>query len=233
MDATAPAAPPATDMVEWELTILSALADLGFELARLFQAEGIAALQRGDIDRALVMERRFSHMALGVRRAIALKMRMRQEREKAGREAESAPRQAAPASRPQPATIQDTGPAAAAAPEADAGETAQPTVDPAPSGRERPHADRPDKVLPLDALVRSFCRTLGFSPADAARAAAVVAARQTDAATEDDGAGAEPSDGPARMPGVPWVASPPSGPSMPGQAAPSPSGGTGPPADPG
>ena len=229
MDATAPTAPPAaaltaTDMVEWELKMLSALADLGLELARLFQAEAIAAFQRGDIDRALVLERRFSHMALGVRRAIALRMRLREEQEKARREAESAPRQAAPASRPQPATIQDTGPAAAAAPEADAGETAQPTVDPAPSGRERTHADRPDKVLPLDALVRNFCRTLGFSPADAARAAALVMAGPADAGAEDDGADAEPSDGPARMPGVPWVASPPgrppSGPPMPGQAAP-------------
>ena len=213
--------------------MLSALAHLGLEFARLFQAEGVAAFQRGDIDRALLMERRFSHMALGVRRAIALRMRLREEREKARRETESVPRQAVLASRPQPATIQDTSPAVVAAPEADAAETAQPTVDPAPAGRERTHADRPDRVLPLDALVRSFCRTLGFSPADAARAAALVTARQTDAASEDDGAIARPSDGLSRVPKTPWATSPSSPPPSTGQTAPPALGGTGPPSDPG
>ncbi|HEY9347921.1 MAG TPA: hypothetical protein VIQ53_21520, partial [Inquilinus sp.] len=83
---TPSAASPATG--EADIAVLSDLAGLAFELARGFQAQGVAALATGDLDRAGQAETRFSNLFLGIRRAIALKARLRQQREEAQRKAE-------------------------------------------------------------------------------------------------------------------------------------------------
>ncbi len=69
--------------------VLSELTELALGLARGFQAQGVAALEAGDLDRAGEAETRFSSLFLGIRRAIALKMKLREQHEKAQREAES------------------------------------------------------------------------------------------------------------------------------------------------
>ncbi|WP_225768385.1 hypothetical protein [Inquilinus sp. Marseille-Q2685] len=69
--------------------MLSELVGFALELARGFQAQGVAALEAGDLDRAGEAETRFSSLFLGIRRAVALKMKLREQREKAQREAES------------------------------------------------------------------------------------------------------------------------------------------------
>ncbi|WP_342242290.1 hypothetical protein, partial [Inquilinus sp. OTU3971] len=56
-------------------------------MATGFQARGMTALKAGDLDRAGEAETRFSNLFLGIRRAIALKARLRQQREDAQRRA--------------------------------------------------------------------------------------------------------------------------------------------------
>jgi hypothetical protein len=82
---TPTAASPATDEVD--LAMLSRLAHLAEALATGFHAQGIAALAAGDLDRAGKAEAGFSSLFLGIRRAIALKARLRQQREDAQRKA--------------------------------------------------------------------------------------------------------------------------------------------------
>ncbi|MGO4127905.1 hypothetical protein AB4Z01_26155, partial [Inquilinus sp. YAF38] len=82
---TPSAASPATD--EADLTMLSRLARLAEALATGFQAQGMTALKAGDLDRAGTAETHFSDLFLGIRRAIALKARLRQQREDAQRRA--------------------------------------------------------------------------------------------------------------------------------------------------
>ena len=68
--------------------MLSGLATLAEAMAAGFQAQGMAALQADDLDRAGEAETRFSSLFLGIRRAIALKMKLRERQQKARREAE-------------------------------------------------------------------------------------------------------------------------------------------------
>ncbi|MGO4126792.1 hypothetical protein AB4Z01_20485 [Inquilinus sp. YAF38] len=79
------AASPATD--EADLATLSRLAHVAEALAMGFQAQGMSALKAGDLDRAGKAEAGFSNLFLGIRRAIALKARLRQQREDAQRRA--------------------------------------------------------------------------------------------------------------------------------------------------
>jgi hypothetical protein len=74
---TRSAASPSTD--ERETEVLSGLTKLALEMARTFQAEAIAALAAGDLDRARKAESRFSGLFLAIRRAVALKLRRRRE----------------------------------------------------------------------------------------------------------------------------------------------------------
>ena len=80
---TPSAAAPATD--EADLAMLSRMAALAEALATGFQAQGVAALKTGDLDRAEKAEGGFNRLFLGIRRAIALKARLRQQREEAQR----------------------------------------------------------------------------------------------------------------------------------------------------
>ena len=84
---TPSAASPATD--EAHVAMLSRMAALAEALATGFQAQGLAALKAGDLDRAGQAETGFSSLFLGIRRAIALKARLRQQREEARRKVEA------------------------------------------------------------------------------------------------------------------------------------------------
>ena len=84
---TPSAASPATD--EADLALLSRMAAVAEEMAMGFQARAMAALRTDDLDRAGKAEAGFSSLFRGIRRAIALKARLRQQREEAQRKAEA------------------------------------------------------------------------------------------------------------------------------------------------
>ncbi|WP_152613472.1 hypothetical protein, partial [Inquilinus limosus] len=67
--------------------MLSGLTRLALEMARAFQAQGVAALAAGDLDRAGKAEAGFSRLFLGIRRAVALRARLRREAEQDGADA--------------------------------------------------------------------------------------------------------------------------------------------------
>ncbi|OWJ56452.1 hypothetical protein [Inquilinus limosus] len=193
------AAPP--DPEEADDAILSGLIELGMTMARAFQAEAIAALQADDLDRAGKAEAHFSRIFLGIRRAIALRARLRQQREETLRAGErDRHEQAAQAADRRRRVAQGVTESIAAA---------TPTPAEAPT-RERliadlwerlagDHADRPDtadRALPIEALIRSLCRALGIPPDRAAIAAAVAGTAEApiiDAMT--DAAGDAPAQG--------------------------------------
>ena len=52
-------------------------------MARAFQAQGLAALAAGDLDRAGKAESRFSSLFLAIRRVVALNARLRRQRQEA------------------------------------------------------------------------------------------------------------------------------------------------------
>jgi hypothetical protein len=72
---TPSAASPATDEAVRETEVLSGLTKLALEMARTFQAQALAALTAGDLDRAGKAEARFSTLFLAIRRAVALQLR--------------------------------------------------------------------------------------------------------------------------------------------------------------
>jgi|GEM_PF-2287527 len=146
---------------------LHELMELAEELAIGFQALGIAALKAGDLDRGGDAETRFSSLFLGIRRAVALKIKLRELREKAQREAElrRKSRQAEKDDRRQ-AVAQGVAQAIAAAPDADTDAKEQLTVDlwKKLTEDERIDTDLADRALPIEALIASLCRALGLPP---------------------------------------------------------------------
>ncbi|WP_395672006.1 hypothetical protein, partial [Inquilinus sp.] len=85
---TPSAAPAATDEAAQDAAMLSCMAGLAQEFARAFQAQGVAALEAGDLDRAVKCEAGFSRLFLGLRRAVALRAKLRRQREEAQHKAE-------------------------------------------------------------------------------------------------------------------------------------------------
>ncbi len=173
---TAPAAPPDLD----EDAILSGLVELSMGMARAFQAEALAALQAGDLDRACKAETRFSRLSLGIRRAIALKAKLRQQGQEARHAADQDQddRLAQAADRRRRVAEGVTGSIAAAtssATPADIETREQLTADlwDRLAGDLRDRPDTADRALPLEALIRSMCRALGIPPDRAAIAAAI------------------------------------------------------------
>jgi hypothetical protein len=152
---------------EADAAMLSELMELALELARGVQAEGIAALAADDLDRAGTAETRFSSLFLGIRRAIALQARLRQQREEARREAEDQrqDRQDETDGRRQ-AVAQGVTRAIAGAPGIDTDARERLTVDlwDRLAGDERIDADLADTALPIEALIASLCRALGLPP---------------------------------------------------------------------
>jgi hypothetical protein len=147
--------------------MLSELMTLAEELASGFQALGVAALKAGDLDRGGDAETRFSSLFLGIRRAVALKIKLRELREKAQREAElrRKSRQAEKDDRRQ-AVAQGVAQAIAAAPDADTEAKERLTVDlwEKLTEDDRIDTDLADRALPVEALIASLCRALGLPP---------------------------------------------------------------------
>jgi len=145
--------------------MLHELMELAEELARGFQALGVAALKAGDLDRGGDAETHFSSLFLGIRRAVALKIKLREQREKVRREAElrRKSRQAEKDDR-RHAVAQGVAQAIAAAPDTDTEAKEQLTVDlwEKLTEDERIDVDLADRALPVEALIASLCRALGL-----------------------------------------------------------------------
>jgi hypothetical protein len=177
---TADGAPRTID--EADVALLSSLMELSLEFARAIQAQGVAAAEAGDLDRACKAETHFSRLALGIRRAAMLKARLREQQDEARRIAEQAVDE-----RRRRVTEGMTRAIVADIPGAD--EDDDDDEDDEALDRERLTADvlarliedRPDRVdadradtaLPFDALVRSMCRALGIPLERAAIDAAI------------------------------------------------------------
>lgn len=174
-------ASPATEEAARNAEVLSELAELGLEFAREFQAAGLKAIKDGDLDKAGAAETHFSSLALGVRRAIALKARLRQQEEEARREAEDgwSRQQTAKDDRRRRVvrgvtraidTVSDT-------PEARERLTADLWT--RVSEHDRIDADLADTALPIETLILRLWRALGIQPHWPAVAAAAPAVSPT------------------------------------------------------
>jgi hypothetical protein len=195
---TAPTAPPDLG----EAAILSGLIELSAAMAKAFQAEAMAALQAGDLDRAIKAETRFSRLFLGIRRAIALKARLRQQQDEARRAAEQDQddQLARAADRRRRVAQGVTGAIAAAtsgATPADIETREQLTADlwDRLAGDHAGRFDRADRVLPIEDLIRSMCRALGIPPDRAAIAAAIAGTAEAPVRTRAETADHAPAEG--------------------------------------
>ncbi len=181
---------PAAD----EAAMLSELMDLAEALARGFHGLALAALAAGNLDRAGEAEARFSSLFLGIRRAIALTVRLRQQREQAQREAEirRKTRQDEKDGRRQ-AVAQGVAAAIAAVPDAEAQERLTADLREKLTEDERIDVDLADTALPIEALIASLCRALGLPPPGTPPAGGPAAGGPAAAAKSGaDGAGAGP-----------------------------------------
>jgi hypothetical protein len=195
---TAPTAPPLPD----EAAILSGLIELSATMAQAFQAEALAALQAGDLDRACKAETRVSRLFLGIRRAIALKARLRQQQDEARRAADQDrdERLARAADRRRRVAEGVTGAIAAATAGAMPDDTEtreQLTADlwDRLAGDHRDRPDTADRALPIEDLIRSMCRALGIPPDRAAIAAALAGTAEVPARIRAETAGHTPAEG--------------------------------------
>ena len=160
-----PAASPATDEAARDTEVLSELMELGLQLARAFQAQGLAAIQAGDPDKAGDAETRFNHLALGIRRVVALKARLREQRVQSAWEAEHRREDRQDETNERRRQVaRGVGDAIAAAPDADAETRERLTADlwTRLTEDDRIDADLADTALPIEALIRSLCRALGL-----------------------------------------------------------------------
>jgi hypothetical protein len=195
---TALAAPPDLG----EDAILSGLIELSAAMAKAFQAEAMAALQAGDIDRAVKAETRFSRLFLGIRRAIALKAKLRQQGQEARRAAEQdrddqLARAADRRRRVAQGVTESIAAATAGATPADTETREQLTADlwDRLAGDHRDRPDTADRALPIEALIRSLCRALGIPPDRAAIAAAIAGTEAAPGRTKAETAGHVPAEG--------------------------------------
>ena len=163
-----PTAAPAAEAFAQEWALLSEMEALSVGFAREFKVHAVAALQeRQDMAEAGAAETRFTHLYTGMRRSIALKARLHEQRQKARHAAEDR-RDAAQAERAErrravaQGVIQAIDAATPDAPEARERLTGEmwdrlDTCD-------RIDVDRPDTVPPIDVLIRQMCRNLGIKP---------------------------------------------------------------------
>jgi len=145
--------------------MLSELMALAEALATGFQALGVAALKAGDLDRGGDAETRFSSLFLGIRRAVALKIKLREQREKAQRDAQlrQKSRQAEKDDR-RHAAAQGVAQAIAAVPDTDTRDRLTVDLWEKLTEDERIDVDLADTALPIEALIASLCRALGLPP---------------------------------------------------------------------
>ncbi|OWJ66747.1 hypothetical protein [Inquilinus limosus] len=170
---TALAASP--DPAEADDAILSGLIELSMAMARAFQADAIAALQAGDLDRAGKAETHFSRLFLGIRRAIALRAKLCQQREEALRagERDRDDQLALVADRRRRVAQGVTESIAAATADTETREQRTAELWERLAGDHAGRLDTADRALPIEALIRSLCRALGIPPDRAAIAAAI------------------------------------------------------------
>jgi hypothetical protein len=174
------AAPSAVEEADRDAGMLSRLAELSLDFAGAFQAAGIKAIAADDLDKAGTVETHFSSLALGIRRAIMLKARLREQQQEARRQAEDRRdgRQAETAARRRDVAEGVTRAIDAAAPDA---ETRERLTADLRTRLDRIDTDRADTILPIEILVRRMCRALGLPPdwpdlpADEAKAAGLAA----------------------------------------------------------
>ncbi|OWJ59450.1 hypothetical protein [Inquilinus limosus] len=203
------AAPPDPD--EADDAILSGLIELGMAMARAFQADAIAALQADDLDRAGKAETHFSRLFLGIRRAIALRARLRQQREEAQRgiEQDRDERVALAADRRRRVAQGVTGAIAAATADPDTRDRQIADLWDRLAGDHADGRDRADRALPIEDLIRSLCRALGIPPDRTAIAAAVAGTLEVPGRTRTGTAGRRPMQGWVRPADAPALTRPP------------------------
>ncbi|MGO1078554.1 hypothetical protein [Inquilinus sp. CA228] len=177
---TPSAASPATDEAAQDTAALSRLAGLAEALATGFQAQGIAALKTGDLDRAGEAETRFSSLFLGIRRAIALKMKLREQREEAKRKAETQRDRRQDEKDHRRHAVADRVSRAIAAEKPEAKERLTAELWERLTEDERIDADLADTALPIDILIQRLRRDIGLSRR------ALAAALDPDETTEQD-----------------------------------------------
>ncbi|WP_395683100.1 hypothetical protein, partial [Inquilinus sp.] len=196
---TPSAAPAATDEAAQDVEMLSCMAGLAQEFARAFQAQGIVALEAGDLDRAGKCEAGFSRLFLGLRRAVALRAKLRRQREEAQHKAEDRRdgRQDEKDDRRHAVAKGLSRAIAVGKPEA----KEQLTVElwTRLTEDERIDADLADRALPIEILIQRLGRALGLSR----RALGIGLGPDTKAGT--DRAGPEASDGGPFVPPAGYV----------------------------
>jgi hypothetical protein len=158
---TASAASPATD--EADLAVLSRLAHVAEALAMGFQAQGMTALKAGDLDRAGTAETHFSNLFLGIRRAIALKSRLRQQREDAQRRAAAGKDRRQDQKDRRRKTVGERVSRAIAVVKPEARERLTAELWEKLTEDERIDVDLADTALPIEVLIRRLGRAIGLS----------------------------------------------------------------------
>ncbi|MGO1078149.1 hypothetical protein [Inquilinus sp. CA228] len=155
------AASPATD--EADLAMLSRMAHVAEALAVGFQAQGMTALKAGDLDRAGTAETHFSNLFLGIRRAIALKARLRQQREEAQRKAAAQKDRRQDQKDRRRRAVGERVSRAIAAGKPEARERLTTELWERLTEDERIDVDLADTALPIEALIRRLARDIGLS----------------------------------------------------------------------
>ncbi|WP_144445885.1 hypothetical protein [Inquilinus limosus] len=143
--------------------MLSRMARLAEELASGFQARGVAALAAGDLDRAGTAETRFSSLFLGIRRAVALRARLRQQREEAQRRAASHNDRLRDEKDGRRHAVAQGISRAIAAGKPEARERLTTGLWERLTGNERIDADLADTALPIETLILRLGRDIGLS----------------------------------------------------------------------
>ncbi|WP_144445620.1 hypothetical protein [Inquilinus limosus] len=206
------AAPPGPD----DDAILSGLIELSAAMARAFQAEALAALQADDLDRACKAETRFSRLFLGIRRAIALRAKLRQQQEARRAADQDRDDQVARAADRRRRVAQGvTGAIAAATADPDTRERLTADLWDRLAGDHADGRDGADRALPIEDLIRSLCRALGIPPDRAAIAAAVAGTMEVPGKAGTETAGHAPAQGWFRPSDAPVGSRPPPSPAGP------------------
>jgi hypothetical protein len=149
------------------VALLSEMEALSGELARAYQARSLTALKEGDAAEAGTAETHFDRLFLGIRRSVALKARLHQQRQQQGWMAEDRRelRQEGIDQR-RHQVAEGVGQAiAAAAPDRDTREKLTTGLWERLTEGDRVDTDLADTVLPIEALILRFCREMGVAAA--------------------------------------------------------------------
>jgi hypothetical protein len=157
------AASPATDEAAEDAAMLSRMAHLAEELASGFRAQGVAALAAGDLDRAGKAETHFSSLFLGLRRAVALKARLRQQREDTLRRAATRKDRLQEEKDGRRHAVAQGVSRAIAAGKPESRERLTAGLWDRLTGNERIDADLADTALPIETLILRLGRDIGLS----------------------------------------------------------------------